>query len=175
MTNFEKVKEFHRVFGGRGATAPSQPTLPNEELKELRLKLIDEEVAELKAGLAAGDIENVAKELADILYVVYGMGDVLGIDLDVAFEEVQRSNMSKLGEDGNPVYREDGKILKGPNYSPADMSVIWKPNPRKTTVTIYESYYNELVEESCILHRLWAAGVDNWEGYEYALEDMEND
>jgi predicted HAD superfamily Cof-like phosphohydrolase len=172
-SNFKKVQEFHKAFG---LNYPTVPTLDiPEELTILRAKLIDEEVKELKEGVANNDLFNVAKELADILYVVYGYADCLGIDLDVAFAEVHRSNMSKLGPDGKPIYREDGKILKGPNYSPADMNVIWKPKENRNTVTIDVEDYADLLEKSLFLVTLKSVGVDNWEGYDIALDMMEQD
>lgn len=123
ISNFKKIKEFHDKFGvGR----PKSPQFPNDDLVKLRIDLIQEEFDEIKVAIENKDIENLAKEITDSLVVLYGMGDVFGINLDRTFEEVHRSNMSKLGDDGKPVYREDGKILKGPNYSPADMSIIWE-------------------------------------------------
>jgi predicted HAD superfamily Cof-like phosphohydrolase len=113
VTNFGKVREFHETFNVPNAP---KPTLSTKEIQDLRVELIDEEFKELKDALEAGDIVEVADALTDILYVVYGAGLAFGIPLDECFEEVQRSNMSKLGEDGKPIYREDGKVLKGPNY-----------------------------------------------------------
>lgn len=122
QTNFEKIKEFHTAFG---IVCPTIPTLPDKKLRELRDRLVDEERQELHEGLDANDIQNVAKEICDCLVVLYGYAHCLGIDIDKAFAEVHRSNMSKLGPNGEVIKRADGKILKGPNYSPADMSVIW--------------------------------------------------
>ena len=121
MTNFEKVKEFMVVFGQE---VQEYPNLPPEEVVDLRLDLINEEVGELCEAVEYNDMIEIADALTDILYVTYGMGAALGIDLDKCFEEVQRSNMSKLGEDGKPMYREDGKVLKGPNYSPPDLTSV---------------------------------------------------
>jgi predicted HAD superfamily Cof-like phosphohydrolase len=121
MTNFEKVKEFMVVFGQE---VQEYPNLPPEEVVDLRLDLINEEVGELCEAVELNDMTEIADALTDILYVTYGMGAALGIDLDKCFEEVQRSNMSKLGEDGKPMYREDGKVLKGPNYSPPDLTSV---------------------------------------------------
>ena len=120
MTNQDKVQEFMETFG---QTVQSYPGFPNRETLDLRLELIQEEVAELIAGVAKRDFENVAKELVDILYVVYGMGHSLGINLDKCFSEVHRSNMSKL-EDGKVLYRPDGKVMKGKYYSPAVLEGI---------------------------------------------------
>lgn len=117
-SNFEDVIDFHLAYGQEIRTFPE---FPSDETLDLRLTLIQEEFDEVKEAIAKRDIVNLAKELADLLYVVYGFGVTAGIDLDVVFKEVQRSNMSKLGEDGKPIYREDGKVLKGPNYSPADI------------------------------------------------------
>ena len=121
MTNFEKVKEFMVVFGQE---VQEYPNLPPEEVVDLRLDLINEEVGELCDAVECNDMIEIADALTDILYVTYGMGAALGIDLDKCFGEVQRSNMSKLGEDGKPMYREDGKVLKGPNYSPPDLTSL---------------------------------------------------
>jgi len=123
MTNFEMVKEFMRTFGQE---VKETPEFPDQPTIDLRRKLIDEEVLELKEGILLRDIENVAKELTDILVIVYGAGADFGIDLDACFKEVHASNMSKLGKDGKPIYREDGKVLKGPNYVQADMKKVLK-------------------------------------------------
>ena len=117
QTNAAKVKAFMKIFGQE---VKQYPEFPNRETLDLRLELIQEEVAELIAGVSIGDFENVAKELTDILYVTYGMGASLGIDLDACFTEVHRSNLSKL-ENGKVIYREDGKVMKGKNYTPPDM------------------------------------------------------
>ena len=122
MTNFEKVKEFMVTFGQEVQEYPNLP--PDSRVVDLRLDLINEEVGELCVAVEYNDMIEIADALADILYVTYGMGAALGIDLDKCFEEVQRSNMSKLGEDGKPMYREDGKVLKGPNYSPPDLTSV---------------------------------------------------
>jgi predicted HAD superfamily Cof-like phosphohydrolase len=119
-TNFEKVKEFMKIFGQK---VQSTPEWPNEDILCLRTKLIEEEVEELLDGVDRRDFENVAKELTDILYVVYGMGAALGIDLDAAFQEVHRSNLSKL-ENGKVLYRKDGKVMKGKDYSPANLCQV---------------------------------------------------
>ena len=121
MTNFEKVKEFHRQYD---VITQTRPSFPDPDTVQLRVDLIEEELQELITGIAENDIVEVADALTDILYVVYGMGDVFGIDLDKTFAEVHRSNMSKLGEDGRPIFRADGKVLKGPNYSPPDLTKI---------------------------------------------------
>ena len=120
MTNFEKVGIFMKTFGQEVKT---KAELSNNKINELRISLINEELEELKKAIEDNDILEVADALTDILYVTYGAGHAFGIDLDKCFEEVQRSNMSKLGEDGKPIYREDGKVLKGPNY--------FKPNIAK--------------------------------------------
>ena len=112
-TNFDKVKIFMDAFGQETL---KKPTLPSDELAELRLDLISEEVGELYSALAEKNIVQIADALTDILYVVYGAGHAFGIDLDDCFREVHESNMSKLGADGKPIYREDGKVLKGPNF-----------------------------------------------------------
>ena len=112
-TNFELAGDFMNAFGQEVLT---EPTCPSPELAKLRLELIREEVEELNVGIEGMDIVEIADALTDILYVVYGAGHAFGIDLDECYREVHRSNMSKLGEDGKPIYRDDGKVLKGPNY-----------------------------------------------------------
>ena len=112
-TNFEMAGDFMESFGQEVLT---EPTLPEQNLAKLRLELIREEVEELNVGIEGMDIVEIADALTDILYVVYGAGHAFGIDLDECYQEVHRSNMSKLGADGKPIYRDDGKILKGPNY-----------------------------------------------------------
>jgi predicted HAD superfamily Cof-like phosphohydrolase len=114
ISNFESVGDFMEAFGQE---VLCKPTLPNIDLSALRLDLIDEEVQELRDGLGKRSMLEIADALTDILYVVYGAGHAFGIDLDECFCEVHRSNMTKLGPDGRPMYREDGKVMKGPNYS----------------------------------------------------------
>lgn len=122
MNNFEKVAEFMNTFG---QTVRTSPEFPEQQVVDLRMELIDEEFnVELREAVQNKDIVGVADALTDILYVVYGMGHTMGIDLQACFDEVHRSNMSKLGEDGKPIYREDGKVLKGPNYTPPDLHSI---------------------------------------------------
>ena len=118
MTNFEKVGLFMKTFGQEVKT---EPELPTKEIAKLRIELIVEELNELIDANEDKDLIGIADALTDILYVTYGAGHAFGIDLDSCFREVQRSNMSKLGEDGKPIYREDGKVLKGPNYSEPDL------------------------------------------------------
>ena len=113
MTNFEKVKEFMTTFGQE---IKDKAEFPNEKIVELRKKLIDEEFNELKDAINENDLIEVADALTDILVVTYGAGVAFGIDLDKCFKEVHRSNMSKLSEDGKPIYNEFGKVMKGPNY-----------------------------------------------------------
>lgn len=121
MTNFKDVGTFMETFGQEVKT---KPEFPDAETVQLRIELIGEELNEFWDACDAKDIVGVADALADILYVTYGAGHAFGIDLDECFKEVQRSNMSKLGEDGKPIYREDGKVLKGPNYSEPDLKSI---------------------------------------------------
>lgn len=121
MTNFEAVGEFMNTFGQEVKTTPDWPS---EDTQKLRLELIAEELEEMWDAIENKDLVSVADALTDILYVTYGAGHAFGIDLDKCFAEVQRSNMSKLGEDGKPIYRDDGKVLKGPNYSEPDLKNI---------------------------------------------------
>ena len=119
MTNFEKVKKFMETFGQE---IKEKTEFPNEKITSLRLDLIKEELEELKEAMENKDLLEVADALTDILYVTYGAGHAFGIDLDKCFEEVQSSNMSKLGEDGNPIYNESGKVMKGPKYFKPDLT-----------------------------------------------------
>ena len=121
MTNFKDVGTFMETFGQEVKT---KPEFPDAETVNLRIELIGEELNEFWDACEQKDIVGVADALADILYVTYGAGHAFGIDLDKCFKEVQRSNMSKLGEDGKPIYREDGKVLKGPNYSEPDLKSV---------------------------------------------------
>ena len=120
MTNFESVKMFMKTFGQE---IKEKAEFPNEKIASLRFDLIKEELEELKNAIHKKDIQEVADALTDILYVTYGAGHAFGINLDKCFQEVQSSNMSKLGEDGKPIYNEKGKVMKGPNY--------FKPNLKK--------------------------------------------
>lgn len=120
-TNFELVQNFMSAFGQE---IKEVPEIPDWNTCALRLDLITEEVKELEVALANENLIDIADALTDILYVVYGAGHSFGIDLDSCFEEVHRSNMSKLGPDGEPIYREDGKVLKGPNYFDPDLESI---------------------------------------------------
>ena len=119
MTNFEKVKQFMETFGQEVKTKAS---FSEEKTNQLRLDLISEEVEELKNAMASKDLLEVADALKDILYVTYGAGHAFGINLDKCFDEVQNSNMSKLGSDGKPIYNESGKVMKGPDYFKPDLS-----------------------------------------------------
>ena len=113
MSNFEKVKTFMKTFGQE---VKEKSEFPNEKVINLRIKLIEEELQELKEAIANKDIVEVADAFTDILVVTYGGGLAFGIDLDKCFEEVHSSNMSKLGENGKPIFNELGKVMKGPNY-----------------------------------------------------------
>ena len=113
MTNFDKVGIFMKTFGQE---VKNQPSFSSEKINNLRYDLIKEELAELKDAMEKRDLLEVADALTDILYVTYGAGHAFGIDLDKCFEEVQNSNMSKLDENGKPIYNEFGKVMKGPNY-----------------------------------------------------------
>ena len=119
MTNFEKVKHFMQTFGQEVKTKAS---FSDEKTNQLRLDLISEELEELKNAMASKDLLEVADALTDILYVTYGAGHAFGINLDKCFDEVQNSNMSKLGSDGKPIYDESGKVMKGPDYFKPDLS-----------------------------------------------------
>ena len=123
MTNFQKVKTFMQTFGQEVKLKPSFST---EKINDLRYNLIKEELEELKEAISKKDLLEVADALTDILYVTYGAGHAFGIDLDKCFEEVQNSNMSKLGEEGKPIYNESGKVMKGPNYYKPDLSKFIK-------------------------------------------------
>ena len=120
MTNFENVKKFMQIFGQE---VRSKASFPNDKIINLRLDLIREELLELEEAIEKKDIKEVADALTDILYVTYGAGHAFGINLDKCFEEVQNSNMSKLGADGKPIYNEHRKVMKGPSY--------FKPNLNK--------------------------------------------
>ena len=119
MTNFEKVGKFMKTFGQEVKTKPG---LSNEKINKLRIDLIDEELTEFKEAIKNNDLKEVVDALTDILYVTYGAGHAFGVNLDECFDEVQRSNMSKLGEDGKPIYNQAGKVMKGPNYFAPDLN-----------------------------------------------------
>ena len=119
MTNFQKVKTFMQTFGQE---VKSKPSFSSDKINELRYNLIREELQVLKQAMVNKDILEVADALTDILYVTYGAGHAFGIDLDKCFEEVQNSNMSKLDENGKPIYNESGKVMKGPNYFAPDLN-----------------------------------------------------
>lgn len=123
MSNFDKVGEFMDAFGQE---VKQTPEFPSKEIADLRDDLIAEELEEFRQAVAKGDLTGVADALSDLLYVVYGAGHSFGIDLDLTFNVVHDSNMSKLGANGKPIYRKDGKVMKGPNYVPPDFSVIFK-------------------------------------------------
>ena len=113
MSNFNSVKKFMQTFGQE---VKKNAEFPDEKIIKLRFELIKEELNELKDAIDKRDIKEVADALTDILYVTYGAGHAFGINLDKCFDEVQNSNMSKLGNDGKPIYNELGKVMKGPNY-----------------------------------------------------------
>ena len=125
MTNFEKVGLFMRTFGQE---VKKNSELSNEKINALRLSLIKEELGELSKAIQENDILEVADALTDILYVTYGAGHAFGINLDKCFEEVQKSNMSKLGKDGKPIYNEQGKVMKGPDYFKPNLSKLLSKN-----------------------------------------------
>ncbi len=119
MSNFENVKKFMETFGQE---VKEKAEFPSDKITSLRYDLIKEELKEFKEAIDKKDIKEVADALTDILYVTYGAGHAFGINLDSCFQEVQRSNMSKLGEDGKPIYNEKGKVMKGPKYYKPDLS-----------------------------------------------------
>ena len=123
MSNFKNVKKFMQTFGQE---VKSKPGFPEEKIVKLRYDLIKEELLELELAVKQRDLKEVADALTDILYVTYGAGLAFGIDLDRCFNEVQKSNMSKLGENGKPIYNDQGKVMKGPNY--------FKPNLNKFVI-----------------------------------------
>ena len=128
MTNFEKVGLFMTTFGQE---VKKKPSFSSYKINNLRISLIEEELNEFKEAVSKKDLKEVADALTDILYVTYGAGHAFGINLDKCFEEVQKSNMSKLGNDGEPIYNEHGKVMKGPKY--------FKPNLKK-----FLSWFNYL-------------------------------
>ena len=123
MTNFQKVGLFMKTFGQEVKTKPS---LSSEKINSLRINLIEEELKEFKEAIKNKDLKEAIDALTDILYVTYGAGHAFGVNLDECFDEVQRSNMSKLNEDGKPIYNEDGKVMKGPNYFKPNLSKFIK-------------------------------------------------
>ena len=123
MTNFQKVKTFMEIFGQE---VKSKPSFSSEKINDLRYNLIKEELDELKQAIDGKDLLEVADALTDILYVTYGAGHAFGINLDNCFNEVQNSNMSKLGTDGKPIYNDAGKVMKGPDYYKPDLSKFIK-------------------------------------------------
>ena len=121
MSNFDKVKAFMNTYG---QNVKEKAEFPENKIVQLRIDLIEEELNELKEAIKNKDIVEVADALTDILYVTYGAGHSFGVNLDQCFDEVQRSNMSKLGEDGNPIYNDSGKVMKGPNYFAPNLKKI---------------------------------------------------
>jgi len=119
MSNFNKVGIFMKTFG---QDVKSKPSFSTDKINKLRIDLIKEELDELKEAMDNNDLLEVADALTDILYVTYGAGHAFGINLDKCFDEVQNSNMSKLGENGEPIYNESGKVMKGPNYFKPDLT-----------------------------------------------------
>ena len=123
MTNFEKVGVFMKTFGQEIKT---KSELSSEKINNLRVSLIEEELNELKEAIRNKDLKETIDALTDILYVTYGAGHAFGVNLDACFDEVQKSNMSKLGEDGKPIYNDQGKVMKGPKYFKPDLSKFIK-------------------------------------------------
>ena len=123
MTNFEKVGVFMKTFN---QDVKDSSSLSTDKINSLRISLINEELEELKQAISEKNLNEVADALTDILYVTYGAGHAFGINLDKCFEEVQNSNMSKLGKDGKPIYNEFGKVMKGPDYFKPDLSKFIK-------------------------------------------------
>ena len=118
MSNFQSVKKFMETFGQE---VKNKAEFPKEKIVKLRLDLIEEELEEFREAIKKKDIKEVADALTDILYVTYGAGHAFGIDLDSCFQEVQNSNMSKLGDDGKPIFNDQGKVMKGPKYFKPDL------------------------------------------------------
>ena len=123
MSNFSKVGIFMKTFG---QDVKNKPSFSTDKINKLRIDLIKEELQELKDAINKKDLKETIDALTDILYVTYGAGHAFGVDLDKCFEEVQSSNMSKLGEDGKPIYNEDGKVMKGPNYFKPNLNQFLK-------------------------------------------------
>ncbi len=123
MSNFQKVSQFMKTFGQE---VKNKTEFPDDKIVKLRYDLIHEELEELKEAIKEKNIIEIADALTDILYVTYGAGHAFGIDLDKCFNEVQESNMSKLGENNKPIYNEDGKVMKGPNYFKPNLSQFLK-------------------------------------------------
>ena len=119
MSNFQSVKKFMQTFGQE---VKNKAEFPEEKIVKLRLNLIEEELEEFREAIKKKDIKEVADALTDILYVTYGAGHAFGIDLDSCFQEVQNSNMSKLGDDGKPIFNDQGKVMKGPKYFKPNLS-----------------------------------------------------
>ena len=119
MTNFGKVRYFMKTFGQE---IKNKPGLSTKKINKLRVSLINEELEEFKKAIKNNDLKEVADALTDILYVTYGAGHAFGINLDKCFDVVQQSNMSKLGDDGKPIYNDKGKVMKGPNYFKPDLT-----------------------------------------------------
>ena len=123
MTNFEKVGLFMKTFGQE---VKKKPGLSTEKINKLRVSLINEELEEFKDAIKNNDLKEAVDALTDILYVTYGAGHAFGVNLDKCFDEVQQSNMSKLGDDGKPIYNDAGKVMKGPKYFKPDLSKFLK-------------------------------------------------
>ena len=123
MTNFEKVRLFMKTFGQEVKT---KACFSSDKINKLRIDLIEEELEELKDAISKKDLGETIDALTDILYVTYGAGHAFGVNLDKCFEEVQNSNMSKLGKDGKPIFNENGKVMKGPNYFKPNLSQFLK-------------------------------------------------
>ena len=123
MSNFQSVKKFMQTFGQE---VKDRTEFPEKKIVQLRYDLIKEELEELNEAIKDKDMKEIADALTDILYVTYGAGHAFGIDLDKCFNEVQRSNMSKLGANGKPIYNENGKVMKGPNYFKPDLNKFLK-------------------------------------------------
>ena len=123
MSNFTDVEIFMNIYGQE---VKKKPKFPDDKIIQLRYNLIKEELDEFETSIKEKNLTEVADALTDLLYVVYGAGHAFGIDLDRCFTEVQRSNMSKLGEDGKPIYNEQGKVMKGPNYAKPNLKQFIK-------------------------------------------------
>lgn len=138
---FNDVWKFHETYN---LARTRTPNLPDEAMRNLRKDLLAEEYQEYLDGEKNNDLVEIADALGDIIYIAYGTGVAYGLPMDEIFNEIQRSNMSKLGEDGKPIYREDGKVLKGPNYSPPDIKTIIETHTSSEALRLIDGLQDDL-------------------------------